>query len=543
MIKLRKFLCFCFGSLALLFLFVSFGILPFLLSISQEFAFNDTMSRTTIEKIILIFATAVACLILLSPLLVTFLNGMAWWTIKQGKASARGWSIAASMSLIVSGSLISFPGFYSWSYNQTGFFRELLVISGVIMALGIAGLVAFGRRDSMAQPVIAAQPPRITGDGTGRLLDGIAWLIVIAGYFEGMHLWRLWGNAHGFLMSDGLLPIILILIAILISIASHEFGHAIAGLALGMKLCVFIIGPFQWRIRDGRWKFQFLPAKFFSAGGATALVPTNPLQSQWRDIFMIAAGPLMSLLTGLIALIAALTAKGMPYENVWELLALVTTVSLMMFVRNLIPSQLNAQHMASYSDGAQIYQLLRGGSWADLHRVLNLVASSAVTPLRPRDFGIESIQQASLSFTQGRYALLLRLFASYYFLDCGKISHANEEIAGAERIYLESAADIPAELHTDFIFSKAILSRDAAGARQWWDRMEAKKPTHLGVDYWLARSALSWIEGRKDDARAAWEKANLLAQKLPVAGIYDFDRYRCSLLHDCIENEGAKAMS
>jgi hypothetical protein len=393
----------------------------------------------------------------------------------------------------------------------------------------------------MAQPVIAAKPPRIAGDGTGRLLDGVAWLLVIAGYFEGMHLWRLWGNAHGFLMSDGLLPIILILIAILISIAVHEFGHAIAGLALGMKLYVFIIGPFQWRIRDGRWKFQFLPTKLFSAGGATALVPADPKQSQWRDIIMIAAGPLMSLLAGLIALSAALTAKGKPWENAWELLALVATVSLMMFARNLIPSQLNAQHTASYSDGAQIYQLLRGGPWTDLHQVFNLVASSTVTPLRPRDFDIESIQRASLSFTQGRQALLLRLFASYYFLDCGKIPQANEEIAEADRIYLESATDIPAELHTDFIFSKAILSRNAAGARQWWDRMEAKKPTHLGVDYWLAQSALFWIEGRKQEAHVAWQKGNLLAQKLPAAGIYEFDRYRCALLHDCIEKEEINA--
>jgi hypothetical protein len=391
----------------------------------------------------------------------------------------------------------------------------------------------------MAQPVIAAKPPRIAGDGTSGLLDGATWLLAIAGYFWGMSWWHRWGNAQHLSATYGYQSWLQILAAILIVIILHESGHVITGLALGMKLRAVIIGPFQWRIRDGRWKFQFLPAKCLSFGGAAGLVPTNPKQSRWREICMGAAGMLVNLLTGLIALFAALAAKGQPYERSWEFLAYFSAISLLAFATNLAPMRSET----NYSDGARIYQLLRGGPLADYYRVLSLVGSTTVTPLRPRDFDIESIQRASLSFTQGRHALLLRLFASYYFLDCGKIPQANEEIAEAERIYLESATDIPAELHTDFIFSNAILSRDAAGARQWWERMEAKKPTHFGVDYWLAQSALFWIEGRKDDARAAWEKGNRLAHKLPAAGIYDFDRYRCSLLRDCIESEGANAMS
>jgi hypothetical protein len=43
----------------------------------------------------------------------------------------------------------------------------------------------------------------------------------------------------------------------------------------------------------------------------------------------------------------------------------------------------------------------------------------------------------------------------------------------AESVYNESAPDIPAELHTVFIFRKVFLHRDAVGARQWWERMEA----------------------------------------------------------------------
>jgi hypothetical protein len=201
------------------------------------------------------------------------------------------------------------------------------------------------------------------------------------------------------------------------------------------------------------------------------------------------------------------------------------------------------QSEAHYSDGARIYQLLRGGPLADYYRVLYLVGSTSVTPLRPRDYDIETIKRAERSFTKGHQALVLRLFASSYYLDHGMIPEASDEVAEAESIYHDSAVDLPAELCMDLVYRTAFLRRDAASARQWWERMEAKKPAYLGVDYWLAQSALSWIEGRREEARAAWNKGNVLAQQLPAAGDYEFDRHRSALLHDCIENEAANTAS
>ncbi len=140
-------------------------------------------------------------------------------------------------------------------------------------------------------------------------------------------------------------------------------------------------------------------------------------------------------------------------------------------------------------------------------------------------------------------ALLLRLFASSYFLDHGMIRQAADAVAEAERIQQESALDLSAELCMAFVYRVALLRRDAVGARLWWTRVEAKKPRHLGVDYWLAQSALSWVEGRKEEAREAWNKGNLLAQRLPAAGDSEFDRYRSALLHYCIETPGPAAAS
>jgi hypothetical protein len=308
-------------------------------------------------------------------------------------------------------------------------------------------------------------------------------------------------------------------------------------MALGMRLRAFIIGPLQWRIRDGRWSFQFLSAKFLSASGATTLVPVNPHQSLESQICMIAAGPIFNLLTGLIALFAALTAQGQSYERYWNFFAYFATISLFVFASNLVPMRPEVH----YSDGAQIYQHLKGGPWADLQRAQSVAASTLVTSLRPSDYDINAIQRAGMFFTQGHEALVLRLLASSYYLDTGNNSLAAQAVTEAERIVQVSNLDIPAELSMALVFSTAFLHRDAVAARKWWERMEAKKPRHFGVDYWLARSALYWVEGRGEEARESWEKGNLLAQKLPSAGDYEFDRYRCSLLHQCIESDFANA--
>ena len=95
-----------------------------------------------------------------------------------------------------------------------------------------------------AQPMIAAKPPRIEGDGTSRLLDGLAWMIGIAGYYWLLHLWGQWGRWR-LRWSSGYSSYLLILVVLILVIALHECGHIAVGMVLGMKPRAFIIGPFN----------------------------------------------------------------------------------------------------------------------------------------------------------------------------------------------------------------------------------------------------------------------------------------------------------
>lgn len=156
-------------------------------------------------------------------------------------------------------------------------------------------------------------------------------------------------------------------------------------------------------------------------------------------------------------------------------------------------------------------------------------------PTRPKDFNIERITRAATTIKSGNPGFILRLIAYSHFLDRGMNTEAANALMEAESVCQTSALNLPAPLHTDLIFGNAYLCRNAASARGWWDRMQASNGILQNVDYWRAKSALHWVEGDLQDAEESWAKANALAQKLPNAGVYEFDRYCCDLLHAALD--------
>jgi Peptidase family M50 len=531
--KLKRFLSGCFGFFSISFLLAAITTVPLASRITtvpvplrpHAVSPADQWAILSLSKFLFVL-----------PLFLGYLFAMAWWTTRKGKASARAWALGASVLIVLQGvPLLVFALYTARAFPLERLPESMVILNVLMTALGILGIVVYLRRDSTAVPAVPVKPPRIAGDGTSAVMDLLAWILAIAGYFLLEGLWMRWWKGRDLPVVHGATFWILFLLAFVVNTVTHELGHAGVGIALGMKLRAFIVGPFQLRVLDGRWKLQFFPSKLFSAGGAAALVPSNPGEPKWRQISMIAAGPVASLLTGLIAAALALLANGTPYERYWQFFSLLSIFGLVSFVVNLLPVRPDAL----YSDGARIYQLVRGGPWADLWRAFSIAGAATVTPLRPRDYDIEAIRRASPVFRQGQHAMVLRLFATSYYLDRGDLDQARAWLAEAESMYPEVAAQVSADLLTSFVFDSAFLCRDAVSARQWWGRMEAKKPTHLGFDYWLAQSALFWVENRSDEAREAWTKADKLAQNLPSAGMCQFDRYRCSEMKRLLEGSAA----
>jgi len=520
MTKLRGFLCWCFGALALVHLFA----VPI---VFRPLSHGRRLPTTTRE----IIGFVLAELLLACPAMITLTSGMAWWTLTRGKASGRRWAITASSVFLLPALLGTAAELSLWKYGHQAVFFVLVILVIPSLLIAITGLVAFVPRNALAQmPVRAAKPPRIAGDGTSGAVDVLAIVLQIASVIAMVRWWDHWSEVQELppirwgLLQIGLAGLLLTLL--------HECGHVAAGIAVGIKLWHFIVGPFQWRICDGRWRFQFVLSKMFVGGGAAALAPTDPRQSHWKDVWVTAAGPLANLCTGSVAIYLALLPDTNPQAR--NFLAIFSTFSLVAFAGNLIPFRREL-----YSDGARIFQILSAGPLADYHRLVSVSASTLVTPTRARDFDIEAIRRTALVVTAGTQGFGLRLLAYAYYLDRGELGEASAALIDAQTAFEPCTSAYSAAVYTIFVFGNAYVRRDAAAAREWWERMRSKKP-EFNVDYWLAKCALHWIENNFEQANAAWTKANEKAQRLPRFGAYESDRYHCCLLRDAL-GTGANA--
>ncbi len=450
----------------------------------------------------------------------------AGWTGIRKKPSTRAWGITACLTLVI----LSFfpvlaPRIFHWHLSHIP--PKPLYTT---LCTGIVGALAFSRRVTPAEAAAAAaKPVPIPGDGTSKLVNVAAGVAAFAASYGVFIWWGYWRRAKGIsrpLASGALSELLWLMLLGLVIALVHELGHTLAGKAAGMRLRSFVVGPFRVVLHEGVWRVSFDLKKIFSAGGATGMVPATADFPTSSLVRMVAAGPLVNLGTGLAALWIAYAKPGSAPIQAAGLLALFGAFSLVACVYNLIP----LGSKSGYSDGAKIYQLLSGGPWGDFHRAVAMAGAGLVTELRPRDYDIGVIEKAATGIRKGREGLLLRLFAYNYQLDRSDIDAAGHELREAARIYEESASSVPAEFLTLFVFGYACILRDAASARTWWDRMEARKPTRLNVDYWRAKSALGWIEGNLEEANEAWDKAADAALKLPRAGAYEFDRDLCGFL-------------
>jgi Peptidase family M50 len=455
---------------------------------------------------------------------------MGCWTHFTRKASERGWGIAAVLAMLT---VILIPVVASLIFKQTHGSALSFSGAGIGLALLAGGVFAYGRRiEAPSAAAVEQEMKPMPGDGTFKVLNQLFGLVIAAMSYAAYCWWLKWTwdyyipRPAGGIVGSTVWLIVLSLVITLV----HELGHTGAGLALGMKLRVFYAGPFRWQNSGGRWEFKFAPKEILMAGGATGVVPAKPDFEAWRDVTMTVAGPMANLATAVAAFWMASLLSWDLHGAAAGLLFLFGAFSMATFAWNLIPVRLGH----GFSDGARIYQVLSGGPWADFNRAQSLVISSLVTSVRPKDYEIETIERAAAKITRGPQALMLRFWACHHWLDRGQIENAVAALKDAERVYVESITNLPASLHTVFIIANALLLRDAEAVRQWGQRMEAKKPTNLNVDYWMAKSAVGWMAGNLAEAEDALAKSEAEAEKLPKAGAYEFDRFLCALLGEAI---------
>lgn len=435
----------------------------------------------------------------------------AWRKLATGAKGARAWAIAASVLLVVLG---------------------LPIRATIWIIAGLCGLLVFSLNGASGSAAAAPKPARMRGDGTSGVLDWVGTALIYGGLWLGSGFWSTWAVHQG-LPPRGpfLVRLPSIVIAGLIATAFHELGHALAALALDMKIRRVLVGPFSANLKQGRWQFRFLPGQILSAGGAVGVVPVTMEEFRWRYLVVCLSGPVASCALAAFAFSVTLNLPGTALEPYWLACSYVATISLLGFAVNLIPMQPDGL----YSDGAKIYQLLAGGASAKVEEAFATVTASLVSPVRPRDWDVELLTSAA-GHCVGAQAVLLRLHAVSAHFDAGRPEQAEKALEEAERFYLGCSGAIPKPLqqivHESLTFYSAVIRQNAVSARTWWDRTTWPRAEAWTSDALLSRAALLWLEGDSEEADHAWAKGYAIAGKCPKAGTYDYDRDRFMRLRE-----------
>ncbi|MEQ1947155.1 MAG: site-2 protease family protein [Bryobacteraceae bacterium] len=427
---------------------------------------------------------------------LAFTAAMAWWGLRTGNSAAKWWLLAAS--------ILNLP------------------LLGLGTLVGVSGLVLFRRYERVAE-ITARQKSTaqsIPGDGTFKYGGAITQTVQLVWMVGATTWWWHWAGKHGLDQRGGwFLYLIQVEGAMLLNTILHESGHVLGGWASGMKVRTFAFGPVRFSKRKGVWRVEFQAAGLWGSGAA-GLVATELRDIRKKRIVTMLAGPVASLLTAIVATAIVLIAPGRPWGIGWQFFALLSTFAWASAIVNMIPLQPENE----YSDGAQIYQLMNDGPWADVHTAFSMVASSLVTPLRPRQFDTWTLTRAAKFLKTGERGLLLQLFLYIHHKDAGRPEQAQRALDEAEKLYPSVAARLHADLHADFVFGNALLRRDASAAAEWWKRLESRGNSRKELDYWKAKAAVHWIEGSIAEAREAWVHASALVQKLPAVGAYVRER-------------------
>jgi hypothetical protein len=462
----------------------------------------------------------IAQAVLLSILLALgSLFAMAWWTVLRNRDSARKWALIASLVLALAGFLL----FYAAPFT-------LMQKGWLPLLTGIAGLVAFYRPGIRPEQSKISSAPA-PSDGTNAIVDKLVVLVAVLVVLGLGGLWSQWGEAHDLSQNLPSYFYLRFTLVIVLVMALHESGHLLSALALRMKIIHVAIGPLEWSNSFGKRRIR-LHAEWRSwLRGQTLVAPKDIQGFRRRKILQVAAGPLASIATGLMATAFVVMSVGTAWEDSWLILSKFATISLAVGIFNLVPFKIGA----GYSDGAKLLQLFSSGLWCRYHLLLGMTYASTVTPIRARDFDIDTIQEAAGSVARGHDELFMHLCAYAYFLDTHDLSNAESALIAATRFCEQSSIAIPTDWLSVFVFGDAFLRRDPIAARMWWQKYERQKGAGTVEEGWTSYSALLWIEGRREEAEEAWKKADQWARGLTNSGYAEGERNAVLLLRRAMD--------
>lgn len=184
------------------------------------------------------------------------------------------------------------------------------------------------------------------------------------------------------------------------NILLHEAGHALAGMARGMRPFAFGLGPWRFERGGGRWRIR-KGGHVRGIGGFAALIPNGDKGlSRVDHVVYLAGGPLANLMTaGLAAAVLPLAGGSVVLAS---LLLGWAASALLLGILNLVPFHSHGWR----SDGRGLLGLLTGSATATVHLQIARVMALSRAGVRPRDWPISLVPTAAMAHSTTPMAAL-----------------------------------------------------------------------------------------------------------------------------------------
>ena len=254
-------------------------------------------------------------------------------------------------------------------------------------------------------------------------------------------------------------------IAAISSVAAHEIGHAIGGMAAGFRIIMIAIWPVRlWREGDS-WRFGWLRRK--ALAGFVVPCPVGAHNLVTRMFVGVAAGPCASALAGIVAgVLAAHASHGWPRWLAHEL-NLIAIFSILIAATDLLP----ARYRNVTGDGMRLRMLLRGGAEAERYCAVSLLGASSAGGVLPREWDPSLVRLAAGPADGSPDAHAGRAQAYNWAMDVGEIEEA--ELALAEALAQEWPDEERAIWYLEAACFQARIRGDLPAARRWLQQAPA----------------------------------------------------------------------
>jgi tetratricopeptide (TPR) repeat protein len=238
----------------------------------------------------------------------------------------------------------------SWS-RSTGLWPcvYMLLAFPYLTAFGVVGLYYL-----LSQPVV--KRGRLTGTEFWNPRRQSGWMVIASligwflakGAFAGLQIRAL---SAGLSPLDSASPsLIVFLLLVWLQVAVHEGGHALAAVLVGFRVKVLGIGPLVLSKESGGLRLRFEWQRLLLLGGYVGAMPLNPRRCREKQMIVVAAGPVTSLLASATLYCISNLLPGTSLSHLWPLAAMGSMLGLFMGVVNLLPF--------GYCDGTMFFHLL-----------------------------------------------------------------------------------------------------------------------------------------------------------------------------------------